>query len=224
MQIMSKKHQSNQPNLQASPNLTKPLVIVATGASLTRVDVEYAAARAEVWCVKEAYQFAPTASLIYCADEEFWDYSPDVHQHGAEKWTANRDAATQHGLNFVRVVHDEVISLDQNVLHSGYNSGFQALNLAILRGYKHIILLGFDMCITDHNRTHFFGVHPPKVRQHSPYSDFIRAFTCSAPTIEEQGVKVVNATRITALECFEKATIEQALPNEPLQPHQDSND
>jgi hypothetical protein len=216
---MSKKHQKNQLNqLKNQPKPNKPLVIVATGASLTREDVEYAAARAEVWCVKEAYQLAPTATLIYAADEEFWDYHPDVHQHKAEKWTANRDAARAHDLHHIPVVHDDIISLNPELLHSGYNSGFQTLNLAILRGYTEIILLGFDMCITDHNRTHFFGNHPPQLRQHSPYADFIRAFTRSAPVIEAQGIRVINASCVTKLECFERKTIEDALPDDALQP------
>ena len=197
-----------QVNLHEEP--AKPLVLIATGPSLTQEDVDVAAAHAEIWCVKEAYQLAPGATLIYAADEEFWDYYPDVHEHSAEKWTCNADAAYRYHLHHIPCVHSDMISKDENVLHSGGNSGFQLLNLAILRGYTEIYLLGYDMGVINHNQTHFFGNHPPHMRFASPYPDFIRAFTLSAPVIEEMGVKVINCSRHTGLACFPLVPVEQA--------------
>ena len=79
----------------------------------------------------------------------------------------------------------------------GGNSGFQAVNLAYQMGAKTILLLGFDMF-----GTHFFGKHPNKLVQSSPFSEFIKAFE----TIGNE-VEIINCSRQTVLNCFPRKRI-----------------
>jgi len=96
--------------------------------------------------------------------------------------------------------------LGRNCIHYGYNSGYQAVNLAYLLGAKRVILLGFDMHVTK-DKTHFFGDHPEPMHSASPFPQFIKEFGQLAADLKAEGVTVVNCTRETALGCFTRAAL-----------------
>lgn len=50
---------------------------------------------------------------------------------------------------------------------TGLNSGYCALQLAILLGYKTIYLLGYDMCMSDNNRTHYHRCYTTRIDKFS---------------------------------------------------------
>lgn len=121
-----------------------------------------------------------------------------------EKWTQDAQAAKQYGLNIIASENGDGFSR-KNYIHQGGNSGFQAVNLAILFGAKEIALLGYDMQITD-NKRHFFGDHEGKMNKPSPYEKWVVAFENAAKYLHD--VHIVNCTRKTALTCFEMKNIE----------------
>ena len=84
-------------------------------------------------------------------------------------------------------------------MHTGQNSGFAAVNLALLRGAEIIILLGFDMMM-DGNKRHWFGAHPAGLEMASCYNDFIKNFRTINP--KDYGIQIWNVTRKTDLNCF----------------------
>lgn len=107
----------------------------------------------------------------------------------------------------------EAISYKWPVLGTGGNSGFQAVNLAYLLGYTRIILLGYDMQLTG-GQTHWHGDHdfegatnPVK----NTFKGWIPAFNKVAQELKSVGVEVINASRKTALECFPRVSLEEAL-------------
>jgi len=122
--------------------------------------------------------------------------------------TQDEGAAKKYGLKWIRGVLKPGISLDPSLIHFGKNSGFQALNLAVLLGATRVLLLGFDM-----GGTHFFGAHPPGLRNTPPehFAIFIRAFAEAAEALRRAGVDVINCTPGSALDCFERQTLNQAL-------------
>ena len=88
-------------------------------------------------------------------------------------------------------------------IHQGFNSGYQAINLALHFGAKRVVLLGFDMGATGDE--HWFGKHPTELDSGRDWSRFIQAFESMQP--ESAGLEVINATRITALRCFPRAPL-----------------
>ena len=83
------------------------------------------------------------------------------------------------------------------------------MNLALHLGAAKIVLLGYDM-ERDGTKEHWFGSHPVKIP--SPYKKFIQHFDQVAPMLKRMGIDVVNCTRRTALKCFPKQPLTQALP------------
>lgn len=96
------------------------------------------------------------------------------------------------------------------MIHWGGNSGYQAINLAYLWGARRVVLLGYDMQKTD-GKSHWFGDHPKGLNGNSPYPTWIQKFDRLAADLKSEGVEVINATRETALRCFQRANLEDIL-------------
>jgi hypothetical protein len=94
----------------------------------------------------------------------------------------------------------------------GGNSGFQALNLAVQFGARKVVLVGFDM--TDRGGVHWYGRNRWSGANNPDQSNFrrwIAAFEKAAPVLAGIGVEVINASRDSALNCFPKMSLEEAL-------------
>jgi hypothetical protein len=124
-----------------------------------------------------------------------------LRAHGAELWTQSYEAAPRYGLRYMENLG--LPGLGRTCLHSGGNSGHQAINLAYLFGAARIVLLGFDMQERDPARSHYFGEHPYHRKPlHRGYSRWRDALGDLGADLAAEGVEVVNATRDTALTCF----------------------
>ena len=106
-------------------------------------------------------------------------------------------------------VRNEMI-WDGRALGGGGNSGFQALNMAVLFGAKRCILLGYDF---QDAGNHWHGRHPQGFSQTNETSlkTWIGCMNAAAKKLQDIGVDVVNASRETALTCFPRMTIGEAL-------------
>ena len=85
------------------------------------------------------------------------------------------------------------------------------VNLAYLFGAKKIILLGFDMKRDKDKKSHWHGDHPGFLNKSLPVEKWIKNFKQLALDLKSEGVHVINATRDSDLECFEKQKLEVAL-------------
>ncbi len=101
------------------------------------------------------------------------------------------------------------LSLDPGFLVTGWNSGFQALNLAILAGASRVLLLGFDACHAADGRSHWHGGHPRP--SSGDYGPFLRAFSAAEGAIAEAGVEVINCSPISRINSFPRMTLGEAL-------------
>lgn len=201
-----------------------PAVIAATGPSLTARQAETVAAKAsasdlKVVVVNDAYRLFPFADILYACDARWWDVHKGCPDFRGEKWSSHslkgsgvlddkRAAADAYGLNLVGGVGDPGFSFDPEKIHYGRNSGFQAVNLALLLGANPLILIGFDM--RGGKKNHFFGNHPEGLRQTVSYTNFIESFRWAAKRLPE-GIKIFNATPDSALDCFPKVSLNDAL-------------
>jgi hypothetical protein len=113
--------------------------------------------------------------------------------------------------------HSEEFSLNPAAISYGSNSGFQALNLAILKGCKRIVLVGYDMRTVKGQR-HFFGDHPKGLHNRTNFEDFVPMFTHASKRMPKD-LLIVNATPESALHCFKRKTLEDALADDSVLRH-----
>jgi hypothetical protein len=194
-------------------------VCIASGPSLTPDDVNAVKGKARVIAINASYVLAPWADVIYCADMKpfkwYWDKGPKGHESvrmrdcQGLKYSLTSTARAYAGVKLLRRGPLEGLSLNPTILHTGHNSGYQAINLAVLMGVKRIVLLGYDMQQSA-GQEHWHVDHPNVSR--SPYQKFRACFATLVQPLNDAGVDVINCSRRTALTCFPQMPLEQALP------------
>jgi len=189
------------------------VVILGGGPSLTRQDVDYCKGKAKVVAVNNAYLLAPWADLLYACDFDWWAlHHIRTNAFSGQKWTCSKDASDKYGLNLIGYNYASSVSFTPGLIHlggtngPGGNSGFQALNLAVLFGAKRILLLGFDMGTQPH-KTHWHDGHPGLLDKASNYAEFIAAFDSAFYDLHKAGINVINCSRASKLLCFRKEII-----------------
>ncbi len=185
-------------------------VCIASGPSLNAADIETARKiPATFYAVNDSHRLAPWAHVLYAADLAFWRHHHGVPEFKGERVTVDSRAAARYGLTFVPGSDALVWGDYPEPIAYGGNSGFQAINLAVQRGARRIILLGYDMGPAADGKRHWFGDHPPEINRGSAYELWIKHFEQAAPLIAARGVEIINCSRETMLTCFRRATIEE---------------
>lgn len=183
-------------------------ILIASGPSLTQADVDFCRGKGKVYVINNSYKLAPWADVLYSCDYKWWEQHKGATEFKGERWAYDPQCA-EFGCNIIgHYDGPEPFSPQPGFIKTGNNSGFQALNLAVLQGAARVILLGYDMGYTDPNHTHFFGNHPSGLQDYPDFSLWIKYFNEAAPYIP---VPVINCTRRTALQCFETRSLELAL-------------
>mgnify|MGYP000877982445 CR=1 FL=1 len=209
---------------EAWPRCT--VVCIAGGPSLTPAQVEACRDRVDengwrvrVIAINNAYQLAPWADVLYFCDDKWWQW----HHRKLADWKGEI-LRLQGGLHDFGDRRIKVLrNLDQkgglserrDGLHTGQNSGYQAINLAVHYGAARIVLLGYDMhapLVGGKPKTHWFGDHPGGTSP-TVYEQMRPWFDTLAKPLAERGVEVINATPGSALRCFPRKTLQEALPH-----------
>jgi hypothetical protein len=212
-------------------------VILGGGPSLAREQVEMVrgareAGTVRVIAVNDSYLLAPWADVQYAADEHWRKWHADgidkpllglTAQDVRERWAGF--PGQKGGIQSQYPCQDDAVhllrnrdfpaitiglSMDPGALVTGRNSGFQALNLAILAGAKRVILLGFDGKPNAEGREHFHGGHP-KPTPAAAYPLYRQAMSAAENAIKAAGVTVLNCSPGSAIDSFPKADLEDAL-------------
>lgn len=192
------------------------VVILAGGASLTREDVDFCRGKARVVAINDAYRLAPWADLIYACDARWWDvHFERVAGLEGMKVTHSAEAAARYRLSLIIGRAAPGLSFNPSFVHLGNNGGYQALNIVTLMGATRILGLGYDM-----KGRHWFGDHPPECSKPANFARWIANFATVPPDLGRIGAVFINCSRDTALTCFPRMTIEEALCGEsvPLRP------
>lgn len=192
------------------------VAVIASGPSAREVDVDMLKGRARVIAVNDSHKLCPWADMMYAADQRWWQHHEYVLGFKGERWTQQQgkidwpDEAKQQGIHVMQSANKPGISFAPDLIHTGINSGFQALNLAVLQGASRVLLLGVDLTLV-RGRRHWFGDHPRILHRDSPYSIFRQTFVDAAPQLLAADIKVVNCSPVSALNCFPRMTVEEAL-------------
>ncbi len=151
--------------------------------------------------------------MLWASDEPWWDrYFPGVAlEFPGELWTVSEGAAKKYGLHWIFGVDQGGYSPDASRINTGKNSGFQALHASALFGASRVVLVGYDFQATD-RKAHWHGDHPPGLsnsrRRYAAWHEPMRQL---ANDLDRLGVEVLNATRETALTCFQRIELQKAL-------------
>ena len=178
----------------------KTAVIIAGGPSLTRADVALVEESGTYMIgINCAYQISGQLNILYACDAAFWN----------EHYTKINGVVK---ISLEKTKYKDVFHLENDGTHgvsdcfpkvkTGGNSGYQAINLAYLLGFKKIILLGYDMKITA-GRVHWHGNHE---KLNNPNDNVIKNWISNykdlAALLAARNIQVINASRDTALDCF----------------------
>lgn len=197
-------------------------IVAATGPSLTEDVAERCRQAHErdpdvaVLAVNDAWKLMPWADALYACDAMWWRHHDGAAGFRGDKWSSHHpngndkiDLAQKYGLQLVTGKTEKGFSTDPRCIHYGGNSGFQAVNLAMLFGAVRIILVGFNLQPVG-GQVHFFGDHPKGLRQTARYERFLPAFSEAAKRLPA-GVEIINATPDSALKVFPTMALDDAL-------------
>lgn len=176
----------------------KTIVCIASGPSLTAADCALVKTAGHLTiAVNNSYLLAPFADVLYAGDRAWWaQYGKAAKVIMDECWTASPDAAERFDIHRFEARDFE-------------NSGFQAIELAVLeKRADRVILLGYDMQHTD-GRRHWHDDHPADMENADAVADWAARFADLRPRFAH--VDFINCTRQTALTCFRRTSLEDAL-------------
>lgn len=188
------------------------VVCLGGGPSLTAEDVDFCRGKARVIAVNDAYRLAPWADALYACDVTWWQRHQGVPSFTGPKWSLaqpNWGAWHDRWPEIQRLKNGgaDGLSLDQSELRTGKNSGYQAINLAVLYGASRIVLLGYDM------QSRGRQTHWHERAAEPPYAVFLPRFLTLVEPLNAAGVEIVNCSPETALKCFPRADLRSVLAN-----------
>ena len=169
--------------------------VVASGPSLTQNDVNLIKGRRTI-VTNTTFRMVPTADALFFHDRKWYDlYRNELKTFGGYKVTIS----TATG--------NDVIRLRKNVFG---NSGTGAIVLAIHCGCKKIILLGADGQHTN-KKVHWHGDHPKPLGNARSWRKWAKQYEKAAELAKKHDVLVLNASRNTIIDCFQKVKLEDCL-------------
>lgn len=174
-------------------------ICIASGPSLNTADCALvAAAGLPVIAVNNSWQMLPAADVVFASDLVWWNEYGATVPRTAERWTTCQLAAQRHQLQ----------QFKSRFLTQSYNSGQLAIELAISRGARRVLLLGYDCSLR--TGTHWHGDHdnirnPTRESVARWHEEFLQLRQWAA------GIEIINCSRETALKVFPRSTIEAEL-------------
>lgn len=180
--------------------LGETVVCLASGPSLTIEDCEYVkAAQVRVITVNDTFKRASWADVFLAADHGWWQQHRHEIVDGPEWWTCSYEAIREY----------PELALFRTNLNTR-NTGAKAIEMAIDFGASKVILLGFDCTLS--KGIHWHGPHQ---RTSNPDDNIVVEWHAHFKTIAEyaksKAVPIINCSRDTAIECFERAELEDVL-------------
>lgn len=110
------------------------------------------------------------------------------------------------GVHMLRNGGRDGLSADAAALQNGRNSGYQAINFAVLAGAKRIALLGYDGRAQG-GQTHWFGDHPVRTPE-ANLACYARNFNNMTAPLQQLGVEVVNCSPGTVVTAFPRIPLD----------------
>lgn len=192
-----------------------PVFIIGGGPSLEGRDLRGLTSRGWVLGVNRAADFVPVHATFTldakflterASDLSAWTRTGEVYAAVPEDW----ERAPAPGVTYLRRVQGTGLSGARTAIVNGLNSGYGALNLAVLKGARLIYLLGFDMVpLPKDAPSHWHGGYPWHTgSSHKYYGRWADKFKAAAADCNARGVYVANANSKSAIDAFPFVTYE----------------
>lgn len=187
------------------------VIIAAPGPSLTREQVAIAKESGHFFITigEVGRLWATDADVLYHCESKWWNYYNGVPQFTGLK-AAMQPTNHEDVYHTPRSALDSGLDLTYPYLVTGANSGYQAINLAAHLNPKKIILIGYDMKNRDRQHN-IAGDHPADLKRPWGGETFVKIMPMIRKPLEERGITVYNSTIDTALTCFQKKELTDAL-------------
>ena len=175
------------------------MICIASGPSLTLEDCALASASGlPVIAVNSSWIAVPDCKYIFAGDYQWWRENLSQITSRGRRWTISASAAKEYGLN---LFHSQF-------LRQSYNSGQLAIEFAVSRGAKRILLLGYDCSVK--KDSHWHGDHqnlrnPTASNTQRWQGEFYRISQWA------KSVDIINCSRETELPWFRRETLQSAL-------------
>jgi hypothetical protein len=178
------------------------VVCIASGPSLTQADCDLVRDSGHrTIAVNTSFRRAMWAHALYAGDRAWWkEYSKELVGFEGDLYAYNslaRDYGNVHAL-----------SLCAWFAYPG-NSGAGAISLAIAANADKIILIGYD-CSTAKGY-HWHGAHGSGMSNCISIKRWPAQFKSVSDDAKSKGISIINASRDTALTCFDRADLEDVL-------------
>lgn len=162
-----------------------------------------------VIAVNRSYEKVPNAEIIYFSDLRFFEWNQrGLLDHSAEKITGSK---LEHSkVTKIKLTGMNGLDLNEGCIKSGNNSGYAAINLAIHKGAKTIVLLGFDMKFAPEGDTHWHNGYVVANRERQ-FTKMLPCFDTISEPLRNAGVSVYNACPDSAIKVFPKITLDEAI-------------
>lgn len=180
----------------------KTLIVCASGPSLTIEDVHtISETKNPVFVTNNTFQLAPKADALFFHDPPWWRrYSDEVNR------SFKGECITP-----ALVPDPRVLSLHGTGFNAFGNSGAAAISFGIYAGASQIICIGLDCKFDKNGKTHWHGSHVKGLGDAKSLPKWFVRFDELAIYAHENKVKVINASRDTDLESFERAQLEDLI-------------
>lgn len=191
----------------------QPAAVIASGPSAKEAGVDQLRGRVRTIVIKDSHVLAPWADVLYGCEAPFWKNEIGMPGFGGLKVAADPDLTTMYpDIKIVKIPDpdcDELLYSELGVIGAGGNSGFQAVNLAAQFGADRILLVGVDL-----QGTHWYGRNRGRGRNNPDELNFRRwkkAFDNATGSLQAHGIRVLNASPVSAIETMRKVTVAEAL-------------
>jgi hypothetical protein len=203
----------------------KPVAIVAGGPSLTGFDFERLRG-AHVLAVKGSIFDIPWADAGFGLDmPRYMEWRDKLANVQARVYWAvpveqidKTGPPPSHNVTFVRRLDGEAISDDPGEIYGGGTSGFGAVQIAFHKRAKDIVLFGFDYDGAyghmahnrpfRHNDQHYLRKRAQSAANWLSWAEHFQQFI---PHIVENNIRIINACPGSAIQCFQKMSLEDGV-------------
>lgn len=171
--------------------------ILASGPSMSK-EVAESVRPFRVIAVSNTYELAPWADVLVSNDKSWWTNTPNAKSFMGEKFCGLAIEPPKEVTKFPGAM-------------SGSNSALLALQVAVSKGAKRILLLGVDL-----GGKHYFGDHPSPLKNPTEhrFEIFKRQFAAYKPA----GVEIFNCSPGSRLKAYPFASVEDFLPEPEPEP------
>jgi hypothetical protein len=198
----------------------RPAIIVGTGPSLKGFDLSRLNGLGWVLACKESMFDLPFADAIFGLDLPWMRVR---HDYLAERALACEVylSAPEQKLHLFRTVpgaiylkrlrNADTFTMDPEAIECGGNSGFGAINLALLKRAREIYLFGFDYTSGHYNQPRYDEREAWGAASMNYFPRWAKTFDATVDQLRRLNVKIWNASPDSNLTAYERISNESAL-------------